>query len=71
MPIFEYRCRDCRHISAYIEKAGTTGDHECKACGSKQTEKILSTFATPGKSMSSSAGGCAGGGCSSGNCPLA
>ncbi len=71
MPIFEYRCQACQHVSAYIEKAGITGEHECKACGSKQTEKILSTFSTPAKSMSTNSGGGCSGGCSTGNCPLA
>ena len=45
MPIFEYRCKQCEHVTAFLEKAGARGRRICESCGSSATEKALSTFA--------------------------
>lgn len=47
MPIYEYRCRDCRTRSSilllsYKEKA----EPVCPACGSRHLTRIMSRFAT-------------------------
>lgn len=47
MPIYEYRCRDCRKRSSllllsYKEKA----EPICPYCGSRQLARIMSRFAT-------------------------
>ncbi|MGH2399192.1 MAG: FmdB family zinc ribbon protein [bacterium] len=47
MPIYEYRCRECRKRSSllllsYKEKAEPT----CPHCGSRQLARIMSRFAT-------------------------
>jgi putative FmdB family regulatory protein len=52
MPIFEYQCKQCGHVTSFLEKAGSTRNHVCEKCGSKATEKLLSTFAARAKSAS-------------------
>jgi putative FmdB family regulatory protein len=65
MPIFEYRCNECGHVTPFLEKAARRGRHACERCGSKQTEKVFSTFSTK-------SGGAASGdsSCPTGTCPL-
>jgi len=65
MPIFEYRCGKCGHVSSFLEKPNARRSHPCEKCGSKKTEKVFSTFAAQsGKSSSSSSS------CPTGTCPL-
>ncbi|HEV55928.1 MAG TPA: zinc ribbon domain-containing protein [Phycisphaerales bacterium] len=66
MPLFEYRCVKCGHVTTFIEKPGVRGPHACEKCGSKNMEKLISTFSVQGDSRSSSTGS----GCSTGTCPL-
>ena len=65
MPIFEYRCRKCGQVMEFLEARDSRETHVCKRCGSRDTEKILSTFAT--KSGSSSSNSLT---CPTGTCPL-
>ena len=68
MPFFEYKCVECGHITAVLEKAGTKGPHPCAECGSEDTKKMFSTFAA----VSSEQPACAqSSSCPSGTCPLA
>ena len=53
MPIFEYRCKRCGHVTSFLEKAGSEKGRVCEKCGSKATEKLLSTFAARTKPTSS------------------
>jgi putative FmdB family regulatory protein len=63
MPIFEYQCGKCGHVTAFLEKADAHHPHACEKCGSKETEKVFSTFAAKsGKASSAS--------CPTGTCPL-
>lgn len=63
MPIFEYRCAKCGHVTAFLERADVRHAHPCEKCGSNETEKVFSTFATKsGKASSTS--------CPTGTCPL-
>jgi putative FmdB family regulatory protein len=58
MPIFEYSCPDCGYI---FEKLVLTREEkrlECPKCGSKEVERIFSSFATTG-GTGKSAGSCA------------
>lgn len=64
MPIFEYQCEQCQHVTSFLEKAGSRKAHACEKCGSAKTAKILSTFAAK------SGTGSAGGSCPTGTCPL-
>ena len=70
MPLFEYECDDCGHVTTFLEAAGKGGPHACEECGSKKTKKAFSTFAAhangsaperPEKCRS----------CTSGSCPMA
>ncbi len=65
MPIYEYRCGKCGHVSAFLERMGSRKAHACEECGSKDTEKILSAFAARTGGSSS-----AGSSCPTGTCPL-
>jgi putative FmdB family regulatory protein len=65
MPIFEYRCRECGHVTAFLEKADAHRRHPCEKCGSAKTEKAFSTFAAKSGTSSSS-----GSSCPTGTCPL-
>ncbi len=65
MPIFEYQCRKCEHVTSFLEKADSRKAHACEKCGSRETEKIFSTFAARSKGSSSGASSCP-----TGTCPL-
>jgi len=46
MPIYEYKCRNCRRLtSVFMRSAGAPVDAKCKACGSGELERALSAFA--------------------------
>ena len=45
MPIYEYRCKNCGHVTAFLEKLGAKKRHPCEKCGSPRTAKRFSTFA--------------------------
>ena len=64
MPIFEYECRKCGHVSSFLEKANARHAHTCEKCGSQETKKVFSRFAA--KSGTSSYGSS----CPTGTCPL-
>ena len=59
MPIFEYRCKKCGHVTEFLEKADATSPHPCAECNSRRTEKIFSTFATQVNNSPSAAPPCA------------
>lgn len=64
MPIYEYRCRECRALFARLQRVGaSSADVRCPECDSEDVERQLSTFAaaSAGPSMGSSAAGCGGG----------
>lgn len=63
MPIFEYQCRKCGHVTSFLEKAGEKRNHTCEECGSKAMRKILSTFAVKAGSSSSGSDSCPTGTC--------
>jgi putative FmdB family regulatory protein len=43
MPIYEYRCLACGEISEIFQGVGEKDDRlECKCCGNKDLERILS-----------------------------
>ncbi|RJP27819.1 MAG: zinc ribbon domain-containing protein [Candidatus Omnitrophota bacterium] len=56
MPIFEYQCVHCGHITSFLEKAGSQEIHVCAKCNSKDTKKIFSTFSVEGGASSSGDG---------------
>lgn len=65
MPIFEYRCKECGHVTAFLEKADARRSHACEECGSRRTEKVFSTFAARSDGTGSDDSSCP-----TGTCPL-
>lgn len=65
MPVYEYRCKTCGHVTTFLEKPNARGAHPCEECGSKDTDKLFSTF-TARSGTSSSANPS----CPTGTCPL-
>lgn len=65
MPLFEYECKDCGHISTFLEKADTKGVHKCEECGKFRLEKTLSTFSAR---VTGNVNKCPTGGCPDGSC---
>jgi len=66
MPVFEYKCSECNHVTEFLEKADSDAPHPCEKCGSEKTVKVFSTFAA--RNSDQGAPECRS--CPSGNCPL-
>ncbi|SRR6266436_1530921 len=51
MPIYEYRCQQCGVVFSLLfqHSADANGQQLCTACGSGQTQRLLSTFAIGGR----------------------
>ena len=67
MPLYEYQCNNCGHISEFIEKPGSKKQHKCQRCGHSPIRKIISTFSTGGSSDSDLNLGET---CPTGTCPI-
>jgi putative FmdB family regulatory protein len=66
MPIYEYTCKDCTHtFSKRRSMSDADAPIDCPICGSDQTNRGLSLFATVGASSSRTRTTAGGGGCSS------
>jgi putative FmdB family regulatory protein len=66
MPIFEFRCKDCRQVfEKLVAASAAAGEQECPHCGSRSVTRLLSMFAAAGAGArgGGSPGGCCGGGC--------
>ncbi len=46
MPLFEYECQDCRENFEKLVRIAGTQTVECPQCGSSNTVKKFSVFAT-------------------------
>jgi len=64
MPLYEYRCKKCGHVTEVLEKADTKGPHTCEKCGGNEMEKLFSSFGV------GTGAGSSGGSCPTGTCPL-
>ena len=67
MPIFEYKCKKCGHITEFLEKSGSHHKHICEKCKSRDLQKLLSSFAAGHSSSSASQSN---GSCPTGTCNL-
>ncbi len=67
MPIFEYKCKKCGHITEFLEKSAGNHKHICEQCKSPDLEKQLSSFAMGHSSTSKSQNNSS---CPTGTCPL-
>ena len=70
MPIYEYQCGSCSHITEFLERFDTDGTHECEKCGGDEMNRILSVFSasSEGKSITGGGDSCGCSSCSSHNC---
>jgi len=47
MPLYEYKCSDCGHVfEELVGKSVPDSSPVCPACGSDQTGRMFSTFAS-------------------------
>lgn len=66
MPLYEYRCVDCRERFEVLQSMGEgSEDISCPSCGGCSIQRQLSTFAGITGSSSASAEACATPGCDS------
>jgi putative FmdB family regulatory protein len=62
MPLFKYKCSVCNLEFEELVSFSQSQNVECPNCGSKNTKKLVSTFATTtGSSKNSSTNSCGGG----------
>lgn len=47
MPIYEYRCQDCRKRNSFLILTSNSPTPSCKHCQSANLERIMSRFAAP------------------------
>ena len=46
MPIYEYRCQECQHVSSiFVRSISSPLTPACQTCGSADVERRMSTFA--------------------------
>ncbi len=46
MPIYEYRCDDCEHVTELLRTMNQADDKaRCESCGSGKTRRVQSVFA--------------------------
>lgn len=69
MPFYEYKCAECDRVFSLLQKrdAERTG-YACPACGSTETERVFSTFATASKGSEAVAAPSGGGHCCGASC---
>ncbi len=68
MPIFEYQCGECGHVTEFLERRDSSAGHECEKCHGRNMSRVMSVFSASmdGKSISKGGGSCSS--CNSGNC---
>jgi len=62
MPLYSYQCLECGEEFEKLVSYSQSQQMDCPKCGSDQTKKLVSNFATLGSSST----GCSSGSCSSG-----
>jgi putative FmdB family regulatory protein len=45
MPLFDFRCRSCDHVFEALVRPQDAAPTACPACGARELEKLLATFA--------------------------
>lgn len=66
MPIYEFKCRKCGHITEFLERSDSKRKHLCERCKSSDLQKLLSGFSIGQTDISSSGGNDL---CPTGTCP--
>jgi putative FmdB family regulatory protein len=67
MPLFDYKCKKCGHVTEFLESSGSKEAHRCEKCGSTRMEKLLSAFSVASGEGSGTSGSSS---CPTGTCPL-
>jgi putative FmdB family regulatory protein len=51
VPIYEYRCLECGEVFShlFLHPRTAVGQTQCSACGSQQTQRLISSFAIGGR----------------------
>ena len=44
MPLVEYRCTKCGHVTEVLARSGKDPAPVCEECGGKKVEKLFSAF---------------------------
>ena len=58
MPLFEFKCGECgTEFEELLFRRDEADEVSCPSCGSDTVEKLLSSFAAPGKSEGPAATG--------------
>ena len=50
MPLYEFRCRNCRNVFELLLPRGSTADVHCPKCGSSDVQRLMSAFVIGGQS---------------------
>ncbi len=68
MPIYTYICKDCNNkFDLLVGVVSAQGEPKCERCGSKNIEKLLTSFSVRGSSNKDDVS--SGPSCSTGTCP--
>lgn len=62
MPIYEYRCEQCRCDFEYLKLSESDPDPECPSCCGKDIKKLISAGSFRPEGVPSGSGGFSGGG---------
>jgi putative FmdB family regulatory protein len=54
MPLYEYQCTKCGHVTEFLESSSAKKTHVCEKCGSKNMKKVLSVFSARSAGVGSS-----------------
>ena len=44
MPVYEYRCQDCRKVSSVLTFSWSSSEPKCKHCSGANLTKLISSF---------------------------
>jgi putative FmdB family regulatory protein len=64
MPLYEYKCSKCGEKFEKLTSFANSHEMECPKCGSKETQKLIGSFATMGGSSTRSTASSCGSGSS-------
>ena len=67
MPIFEYKCKKCGHVTEFLEKASGTAKHVCEECKGSDLQRVFSGFSVGHSDGSASQDTRS---CPTGTCPI-
>lgn len=69
MPIYEYQCKGCHEVFEVLVMGSRGRDASCPGCGSREIERLLSTFSFSGHGIRSRSGqGASCSSCSASSC---